>query len=60
MIPAIVRDTGDDTLLRDALLENIHRVQLNPWRKPPPTSNCSTSSGSPTTNWPRGSGGPAR
>jgi ParB family transcriptional regulator, chromosome partitioning protein len=29
-IPAIVRDTGDDGLLRDALLENIHRVQLNP------------------------------
>ena len=29
-IPAIVRQTSDDTLLRDALLENIHRVQLNP------------------------------
>ena len=29
-IPAIVRRTGDDVLLRDALLENIHRVQLNP------------------------------
>jgi ParB family chromosome partitioning protein len=29
-IPAIVRKTGDDNLLRDALLENIHRVQLNP------------------------------
>ena len=29
-IPAIVRRTGDDTMLRDALLENIHRVQLNP------------------------------
>jgi ParB family transcriptional regulator, chromosome partitioning protein len=29
-IPAIVRGTGDDILLRDALLENIHRVQLNP------------------------------
>ena len=29
-IPAIVRQTGDDVLLRDALLENIHRVQLNP------------------------------
>lgn len=28
--PAIVRETGDDDLLRDALLENIHRVQLNP------------------------------
>ena len=29
-IPAIVRDTTDDAMLRDALLENIHRVQLNP------------------------------
>lgn len=29
-IPAIVRDTPDDDLLRDALLENLHRVQLNP------------------------------
>ena len=29
-IPAIVRDTGDDALLRDALLENLHRSQLNP------------------------------
>lgn len=29
-IPAIVRRTPDDDLLRDALLENIHRVQLNP------------------------------
>ncbi len=29
-IPAIVRDTADDAMLRDALLENLHRVQLNP------------------------------
>ncbi|MGV0644068.1 ParB/RepB/Spo0J family partition protein [Mycolicibacterium sp. XJ879] len=29
-IPAIVRETTDDSMLRDALLENIHRVQLNP------------------------------
>ena len=29
-IPAIVRSTGDDEMLRDALLENIHRAQLNP------------------------------
>jgi ParB family chromosome partitioning protein len=29
-IPAIVRNTSDDAMLRDALLENIHRVQLNP------------------------------
>lgn len=29
-VPAIVRETADDAMLRDALLENIHRVQLNP------------------------------
>jgi ParB family transcriptional regulator, chromosome partitioning protein len=29
-IPAIVRDTGDDAMLRDALLENLHRSELNP------------------------------
>jgi len=29
-IPAIVRDTDDDVMLRDALLENLHRAQLNP------------------------------
>ena len=29
-VPAIVRDTADDDLLRDALLENLHRSQLNP------------------------------
>ena len=29
-IPAIVRETADDELLRDALLENLHRSQLNP------------------------------
>jgi len=29
-IPAIVRDTSDDAMLRDALLENLHRAELNP------------------------------
>jgi ParB family chromosome partitioning protein len=29
-IPAIVRETQDQDLLRDALLENLHRAQLNP------------------------------
>lgn len=29
-IPAIVRQTEDDAMLRDALLENLHRSQLNP------------------------------
>jgi ParB family transcriptional regulator, chromosome partitioning protein len=30
VIPAIVRDTTDDALLRDSLLENLHRAELNP------------------------------
>ncbi|WP_121253999.1 ParB/RepB/Spo0J family partition protein [Nocardioides ferulae] len=29
-IPAIVRETDDTDMLRDALLENLHRSQLNP------------------------------
>jgi ParB family transcriptional regulator, chromosome partitioning protein len=29
-IPAIIRDTSDDAMLRDALLENLHRAELNP------------------------------
>ncbi len=29
-VPAIVRDTEDEDLLRDALLENLHRSELNP------------------------------
>ncbi|MFB7249526.1 ParB/RepB/Spo0J family partition protein [Microbacterium sp. NPDC056234] len=29
-IPVIVRDTTDEDLLRDALLENLHRSELNP------------------------------
>jgi ParB family chromosome partitioning protein len=28
-IPVIVRNTSDDNMLRDALLENLHRAQLN-------------------------------
>ncbi|MDR1034051.1 MAG: ParB/RepB/Spo0J family partition protein [Bifidobacteriaceae bacterium] len=29
-VPVIVKQTSDDNMLRDALLENIHRVDLNP------------------------------
>jgi ParB family chromosome partitioning protein len=29
-IPAVIRETEDDNMLRDALLENIHRANLNP------------------------------
>ena len=28
-IPAIIKETADDAMLRDALLENLHRTQLN-------------------------------
>ena len=58
-IPAIVRQTDDDDMLRDALLENLHRSQLNPWRRRPPTGSCSTTSAAPTTSWPAGSGAAA-
>ena len=30
MIPALVRDTADDAMLRDALIENVQRQDLNP------------------------------
>jgi ParB family chromosome partitioning protein len=30
LIPAIVRETQDDAMLRDALMENLHRQQLDP------------------------------
>lgn len=30
MIPAVVRDTADDAMLRDALIENVQRKDLNP------------------------------
>jgi len=30
VIPAIVRETSDDDMLRNALIENLHREQLNP------------------------------
>lgn len=29
-IPAVVKDTADENMLRDALLENLHRAELNP------------------------------
>lgn len=29
-IPAVVRETADENMLRDALLENLHRANLNP------------------------------
>jgi ParB family transcriptional regulator, chromosome partitioning protein len=29
-IPAVIKETSDDAMLQDALLENLHRAQLNP------------------------------
>ncbi|AJM76927.1 ParB/RepB/Spo0J family partition protein [Rathayibacter toxicus] len=29
-IPAVVKDTADENMLRDALIENLHRAELNP------------------------------
>ena len=29
-IPALIRETSDENMLRDALLENLHRAELNP------------------------------
>src|SRR5690606_19865735 len=29
-IPAVIKNTADDEMLRDALLENLHRADLNP------------------------------
>jgi ParB family chromosome partitioning protein len=29
-IPAVIRETADENMLRDALLENLHRANLNP------------------------------
>jgi len=29
-IPAVIKNTADDAMLRDALLENLHRAELNP------------------------------
>lgn len=43
-IPAIVRATDDEKLLLDALLENLHRSQLNPLKRLPLTISCSRTS----------------
>ena len=53
-IPAIVRETADHELLRDALLENLHRADLNPLR----TSKCSRTSAAPWRSSPVGSSAP--
>jgi ParB family transcriptional regulator, chromosome partitioning protein len=47
-IPAIVRDTSDDAMLRDA--------SSTRWKKPRRTSRCSTTSGARRRSWRRESG----
>jgi ParB family chromosome partitioning protein len=54
-IPAIVRETADADMLRDALLENLHRSRSTRWRRLPPTRSCSRTSEPPTRSWPRAS-----
>ena len=52
-IPAIIRETDDTAMLRDALLENLHRVAAEPaGGGGSPTSSCSRTSGAPTRSWP--------
>ena len=55
-----MRETSDDNLLRDALLENIHRAQLNPLEEAAAYQQLLDEFEVTTTNWRRGSGGPAR
>jgi hypothetical protein len=56
LLPALVRHTDDGDLLKEALVENIHRVR---WRRPPRTSSCWRSSTSPRRSSRRSSGAPA-
>ena len=46
-IPAIIRDTADDAMLRDALLENLHRAELNPLEEASAYQQLLGTSGSP-------------
>ena len=43
-IPIIVRDVSDELTLQHALVENLHRDDLNPSRRPLPTSSSSRTS----------------
>ena len=53
-IPAIVRATTDDDLLRDALMETCTGSSSTHWKRRPPISSCSTTSERPTRSWPGG------
>jgi ParB family transcriptional regulator, chromosome partitioning protein len=51
-IPAIVRDTRDDAMLRDALLENIHRANLNPLEEAAAYQQCGSAAADPRSRTP--------
>lgn len=54
-IPAIIRETTDDDLLRDALLENLHRSQLNPLEEAAAYQQLLDDLGVRTRSWPNAS-----
>jgi ParB family chromosome partitioning protein len=55
-VPALIRQTEDADLLRDALLENLHRVQLNPLEEAAAYQQLLSDFGSPRRSWRTGSG----
>ena len=59
-IPAIIRQTDDSDMLRDALLENLHRPSSTRSRRRRRTPSCSRTSAAPTTSSRSGSAAPAR
>ena len=59
-IPAVIKNTADEDMLRDALLENLHRANLNPLEEAPPTSSCSPTSASRRSSSPTASAGRVR
>ena len=55
-IPAIIKDTQDDAMLRDALLRTSIARSSTCSRRPRPIASCSTTSGARRRSSPGGSG----